>query len=41
MDPLPLTAPATTRVLDNYVAGQWTPAADELDALHGSYFVES
>src|SRR4051794_11076856 len=33
MDGGRMTAPATTRLLDNYVAGAWTPAAAASDAL--------
>jgi malonate-semialdehyde dehydrogenase (acetylating) / methylmalonate-semialdehyde dehydrogenase len=28
-----MTAPTATRLLDNYVAGAWTPASDDADAL--------
>jgi malonate-semialdehyde dehydrogenase (acetylating) / methylmalonate-semialdehyde dehydrogenase len=36
MDALAMTAPTATRLLDNYVAGQWTPAAstDGLDVVN-------
>ena len=28
-----MTAPTTTRLLDNYVAGAWTPASADAEAL--------
>jgi malonate-semialdehyde dehydrogenase (acetylating) / methylmalonate-semialdehyde dehydrogenase len=36
MDDRPMTAPTATRLLDNYVAGRWTPAAsaDALDVVN-------
>jgi malonate-semialdehyde dehydrogenase (acetylating) / methylmalonate-semialdehyde dehydrogenase len=33
MDDVPMTAPTATRLIDNYVAGAWTPAQDASDEL--------